>query len=232
MALDSYETMHMREMLMVAAMDVTRFLESQGHLAIPMQITHYRVHPYKDIPGCWTRDFDHTVCAIAAGLGELGLHGVPITAEYGTRQMFISVVTEAPLPADAMYNGPALCDRCMACAEHCHMQAFDAGSIDDVSVGERTFGVMKKDIWRCMWSKRFMLNAEAGPKLSGLDVTIDPPENRPITEADVQSALSDKGRRGGMQTWYSYADRACERVCVPPHLRPAEKEAQPCQTRH
>ena len=40
-----------------------------------------------------------------------------------------------------------------------------------------------------------------------------------ITEADVQKAQGEKGRRGGMQTWYMYADRACERHCVPPHLR-------------
>jgi len=225
MSLDSYETMHMREMLMVAAMDVTRFLESQGFLAIPMQITHYRVQPYKDIPDAWTRDFDHSVCAVAAGLGELGLHGVPITPQYGTRQMFISVVTEAPLDPDPMYAGAPLCDRCMACAEQCHMQAFDPQRLRDVTVGDRVFPVMHKDVWRCMWSRRFMLNAEAGPRLSGLDVTIEPPEDHPITEADVQAALSEKGRQGGMQTWYTYADRACERVCVPPHLRPASAPA-------
>lgn len=227
MSLDSYESMHMRDMLMVAAMDVTRFLESRGFLAIPMQITHFRVHPYKDIPDSWTRDFDHAVCAVAAGLGELGLHGVPITPRYGTRQMFISVVTEAPLAADPLYRGEPLCDGCMACATHCHMQAFDPAKRHEVAIGDRTFAVLDKDVWRCMWSRRFMLNAEAGPKLGGLDVTVDPPSDRPITEADVQAALGEKGRKGGLQTWYTYADRACERVCVPPHLRAAPRPAVP-----
>jgi hypothetical protein len=63
-----------------------------------------------------------------------------------------------------------------------------------------------------------MLNAEAGPKLSGMNVTIEPPAGK-ITEADVHKAQDEKGRRGGMQTWYMYADRACERHCLPPHLR-------------
>lgn len=221
MSLDSYEKKHMQEILMVAAMDVTRYLEKAGFLAIPMQITHYRVHPYKDIEESWTQDFDHKIAAVAAGLGELGIHGEPITPEYGTRQMFISVVTDAPIAADPMYKGPALCDKCMKCVEACRMNALSNTETKDISIGKITFPVAKKDIWRCMWSKRFMLNAEAGPNLSGMDVTIDPPE-RQITEADVQAAQALKGEKGGMQTWYIYADRACERICIPPHKRDEE----------
>ena len=221
MSLDSYENAHMREMLMVAAMDVTRYLEKCGFLAIPMQISHYRVQPYKDIEESWTQDFDHKVAAVAAGLGELGVHGEPITHEYGTRQMFISVVTDAPIQPDDMYDGPALCDKCMKCVETCHMKALNGDRLKDVSIGGRVFQVAEKDIWRCMWSKRFMLNAEAGPKLCGMNVTIDPPEGQ-ITEADVQKAQAEKGEKGGMQTWYMYADRACERNCIPPHKRDDE----------
>ena len=219
MSLDAYENRHMVEELMVAAMDVTRYLEKVGALAIPMQITHYRVHAYKDIPGDWRRDFDHVVAAAAAGLGEIGLNGVLITPQYGTRQMIISVVTDAPLETDAMYDGPALCDECGRCVETCHMKALDPAERQTVKVGGRSFLVAAKDVWRCMWSKRFMLNAEAGPNLSGMNVTVDPPEGRPITEADVQNAQRIKGEKGGMQTWYMYADRACERNCIPPHLR-------------
>ncbi len=218
MSLDGYENFTMKHAVMMAAMDVTRYLESRGHLAIPMQMEHMRVRPYKDIPTEWTPDFDNNVAAVAAGLGELGVQGVPITHEYGTRQMFTSVVTDAPLEPDPMYSGAALCDRCMKCVETCHMKALDGEDIREVKIGGRAFGVAAKDIWRCLWSKRFMLNAEAGPKKHGLDVTIDPPEGR-ITEEDVQKASAEKGRRGGMQTWYTYADRACERNCVPPHMR-------------
>jgi len=221
MSLDSYENRHMREMLMVAAMDVTRFVEKAGYLAIPMQISHYRVQPYKDIEEPWTQDFDNKVAAVAAGLGELGIHGEPITPEYGTRQMFISVVTDAPFEPDTMYEGAALCDKCMECVAACRMKALDGGALRDAVIGEKTFPVAEKDIWRCMWSKRFMLDAGAGPELSGMSVTIDPPEGE-ITEADVRAAQAKKGEMGGMQTWYMYADRACERVCIPPHKRDEE----------
>ena len=83
---------------------------------------------------------------------------------------------------------------------------------------ERVFQVCERDWWRCMWSQRFHLNAEMGPKLHGLDVTVDPPDGK-ITDADVKHALQVKGEQGGLQTWYTYAMRECERACVPPHLR-------------
>ena len=40
-----------------------------------------------------------------------------------------------------------------------------------------------------------------------------------ITDADVKEALRIKGEQGGLQTWYTYAMRECERACIPPHLR-------------
>jgi hypothetical protein len=40
-----------------------------------------------------------------------------------------------------------------------------------------------------------------------------------VTEAAIQKGLSEKGAKGGLQTWYTYASRACERECIPPHLR-------------
>lgn len=221
MSLDSYGNHHMVQMLMIAAMDVTRYLEKRGHLAIPMQRSHYRVHPYKDIPGSWTPDFDHAVAAVAAGLGEIGLHGEVITPEYGTRQMFISVVTDAEVEADPMYAGPPLCDKCMACVRTCHMQALDGEDLREVTVGGRAFELAARDIWRCMWSRRFHLNADAGPNLSGQTVTVAPPDGQ-ITERDVQEAQRIKGEQAGMQTWYTYADRACERNCLPPHHRDRE----------
>jgi len=41
--------------------------------------------------------FNHMAVAVAAGLGKLGVCGVVLTPEFGPRQRWISVVTEAPL---------------------------------------------------------------------------------------------------------------------------------------
>jgi len=218
MSMDMYENNAMETALLQAAMDVARTLEDFGFNAVPMTTSMYRVQPYKDIKECWTQDFRNDIAAVAAGHGELGFNGVVITPKYGTRQMFTSIVTDAPIEADKMYEGPSLCDKCMKCVNACKMAAISAKDFDKVVVGDRNYYVAKKDIWRCMWSKKFMLNAEMGPKLHGMNVTIEPPKDE-IKEEDVQKALSEKGRKGGLQTWYTYSMRECERECVPPHLR-------------
>ncbi|MCX7005227.1 MAG: hypothetical protein NTV22_18415 [bacterium] len=218
MAMDSFDSNVMPATLMAAALDLARVLEDNGHAAVPIAVNMYRVHPYKDIDECWSPDFRNEVAAVAAGHGEIGLHGVVITPRFGTRQMFTSVVTDAVLAPDPMYAGAPLCDNCRKCLGACRMHALDDTATDTVVVGPRTFTIARKDRWRCMWSRKFMLNAEMGPKLHGLDVTIAPPDGA-ITDTDVQSALAEKGRRGGLQTWYTYAMRECERECVPPHLR-------------
>jgi ferredoxin len=218
MSMEMYENNAMETALLQAAMDVVRKIEDFGYRGIPITTKMYRVQPYKDIEGCWTQDFRNDVAAVAAGHGEIGINGVVITPKYGTRQMFTSVVTDAPIETDKMYEGSALCDKCMKCISACKMNALDSKNYGEVVVGERKFPVAKKDIWRCMWSKKFMLNAEMGPKLHGLNVTIEPPKGE-ITEDDVRKALSEKGQKGGLQTWYTYSMRECERECVPPHLR-------------
>ena len=218
MSMDMYENKAMETALLTAAMDVSRKLEDFGYKAISITTKMFRVQPYKDISECWTQDFRNDVAAVAAGHGEIGINGVVITHKYGTRQIFTSVVTNAPIEADPMYEGPALCDKCLKCVKACLMKAIDSNNLDEVQVGEKKFPVAKKDRWRCMWSKKFMLNAEMGPKLHGMNVSIEAPKGQ-ITEEDVKNALSEKGQKGGLQTWYTYAMRECERECVPPHLR-------------
>ena len=221
MSMSMTDGMGMRTQVYLAALDVTRVLEDHGYEAIPMTMDAYRVQPYKDIPDAWHTPFDNHVAAVAAGLGELGLHGVLITPQYGTRQQYTAIVTNAPLPADEMYRGAVLCDKCGACFKACLMHAFDERAVERVAIGSRVFSVAKRDWWRCMWSQKYNLNAEMGPKLHGMEVTVEPPAGA-ITEADIKEALRIKGEKGGLQTWYTYAMRECERACVPPHLRNAE----------
>jgi epoxyqueuosine reductase QueG len=218
MSMSMADSMGLRTQVCLAALDVSRVIEDHGFAVIPMPIDAYRVHPYKDIPDAWHTPFDNDVAAAAAGLGELGLHGKLITPQFGTRQQYTSVVTDAPLEPDPLYEGPALCDRCGACTRACLMHAFKEDAVRDVAIGTRVFQVCQRDWWRCMWSQRFHLNADMGPKFHGMDVTVDPPDSA-ITDADVKQALQVKGEKGGLQTWYTYAMRECERACVPPHLR-------------
>ena len=69
----------------------------------------------------------HRAAAVAAGLGEIGWNGLFLSAEFGPRQRVVSVVTDVELEPTPMYDGPPLCDRCMACVEDCPTDAFRKG---------------------------------------------------------------------------------------------------------
>ncbi|RLE07072.1 hypothetical protein DRJ00_08760, partial [Candidatus Aerophobetes bacterium] len=99
---------------------IAKFLEKNGYIALPIPVTNlWRYRPYKDLRISFAPDLAHRYAAVAAGLGEIGWNGLFLSPEYGPRQRVSSVITNAPLKPDPMYNGPALCDRCMECVKAC-----------------------------------------------------------------------------------------------------------------
>jgi ferredoxin len=155
-------------LLYKAAWRLARALEDAGHQAIPMCVSgKWSIHPHKGIETDWMADFSNRHAAVAAGLGELGLHGLCITPQFGTRQRFISVITSAPLQPDPMYSGPALCDGCDACLKMCPMKAIASTVKETVDFGERQFTYYRIDHWRCGGSEQADMTREDGPKYDG-----------------------------------------------------------------
>ena len=66
------------------------------------------------------------IAGYLAGLGEIGYSKVFLTPQFGPRQRLGVVLTEAELEPDPIYNGPKLCNRCMACVRECPGQAISA----------------------------------------------------------------------------------------------------------
>ncbi len=66
----------------------------------------------------------HRMLGQAAGLGHLGRSTLLVHPRYGARMRYVSVLTDAPLPADAPREGG--CGDCRACLEAC-----PAGAIQD-----------------------------------------------------------------------------------------------------
>lgn len=66
------------------------------------------------------------IAAYLAGLGEIGYSKVFLTPEFGPRQRIGIVLTEAELEPDPIYDGPKLCNRCLACVKECPGQAISA----------------------------------------------------------------------------------------------------------
>jgi ferredoxin len=59
------------------------------------------------------------IAAYLCGLGEIGYSKMLLTPKFGPRQRVGIVLTELELEPDPIYNGPKLCNRCMACVRDC-----------------------------------------------------------------------------------------------------------------
>lgn len=83
--------------------------------------------------------------AVAAGLGELGHHGLLVTREFGSRVRLSAVTTNMPLPLDSperiVSNGLGdFCTRCGKCAASCPASAIESGTVNH----EACFSMWKK----------------------------------------------------------------------------------------
>ena len=59
------------------------------------------------------------IAAYLAGLGEIGYSKMLLTPEFGPRVRIGVVLTEMELEPDPIYDGPKLCNKCMACVRAC-----------------------------------------------------------------------------------------------------------------
>ena len=183
---------------------LARFLEERSYDAYPLPGTGYWRHrPYKEIESPHTADFSHRHAAIAAGFGEFGWHSLLMTPEYGPRQRVSSVITNAPLIPDMLYEGPPLCDMCMECVRACPADSFYKELIPPgvsiVHIENRTYKYAKKNLWRCIWAEQY-----------GLDLSKIP------DKVDEQTILEYCNKP---EMWRGGEFGNCLRYCMAPHLR-------------
>jgi epoxyqueuosine reductase len=112
---------------------VGQYLLSQGHQTMIFPTTG--VHP--SVSGITERQaweenskfrytygpFSHRHAATRAGLGEFGYNNLVLTREFGARQRFNSIITDADLIPDPLITEPiCLRDKCKLCLKACIMQ--------------------------------------------------------------------------------------------------------------
>jgi len=183
--------------LVFIVQDVTQFLEEQGYPAYPVSPLGSQARLMPDGRRSLLADFSNRHAAVAAGLGEFGWLSIVLTPEYGPRQRFASVIAEAPLEADPMYDSPPLCAECMAkhpvhpCAAACPVDAISREETDrPCPIGERTFNYARVDHWRCHWCEVEGLVKEGGAMYSGYTTDVPPPPV--VTPEAVLEALEKR----------------------------------------
>lgn len=77
--------------------------------------------------------FSHRHAATRAGLGEFGYNNVVLTPQFGPRQRFNSIVTDADLVPDPLIDEPiCLRDKCQLCLKACIMSCITLRDDTDV----------------------------------------------------------------------------------------------------
>ena len=178
------------------------WLEQQGHQAMPIASSNiWRYTEYKDLTAVFAPDVSHIYMAVVAGLADLGFNGLALSPQYGARNRFISVFTDAVLASDPLIPPGTVCDRCMLCRQHCPTQALEKELAGEkvLRIAPYEYRFPNKNLWRCAWGEHF-------------DLDLDLPIPEHVTEAVILEHTRRHGVRGGEMG-------QCLKFCVPQPLR-------------
>ena len=184
------------------AFRIARYLDSLGYEAIPIAASNiWRYRPFGELTATFAPDMSHIYAATCAGLGQLGWHGLTMSPEYGPRNRFISVITNAPLCATPLYDETKLCDMCGECITHCPTDAYrkECNGVKTIEVEDKVFRFANKNLWRCAWAEHF-----------DLDLDLEIPDV--VDEKVILENIDKYGMRGGEMG-------CCVKYCLPKHLR-------------
>jgi epoxyqueuosine reductase QueG len=183
---------------------MSRFLEDLGYQAIPITASNiWRYREYKNLKSVFSPDMSHIYAAVAAGLAEMGYSGLALTPEYGPRNRFVSIITDAPLDPTPLLPGNTLCDHCKMCVKFCENCGGALGheikGMTALEIEGHRYEFADKNLWRCSWAEHFGLNAEL-------------PKPEKVDETAILENMEKYGRRCG-------TIGSCLKYCLPKHLR-------------
>ena len=146
----------------MTVINLSKFIEDQGYEAIPMghqsdwrAITndgHLRpnfsrpVAPGKPHPDIMVH---LRIAAYLCGLGEIGFSKMFLSPQFGPRCRIGIVLTDVELEPDEIYDGPQLCNRCMACVKACPGQCFNPDKTIKVNLAGHEVEWADVDVNKC-----------------------------------------------------------------------------------
>ncbi len=156
--------------------NMTRHLENAGYETIPMLNTgggeaissvtgNFRSgwsrpvregKPYPDVL------VSFRLAAYMAGLGEIGWSKLLLTPEFGPRQRFALLLTDAELEPDPIYEGK-ICDRCKQCVKYCTGRAISRNESTKLKVAGHELEFCKFDPLACEKGIQGGLEGELNP---------------------------------------------------------------------
>ena len=139
-------------MLAITTIALATFLEDQRWEAVPIQDLPPQVPPSGVAvkPGLPPPNvmLDVREAAVRAGLGEFGWCGEVLTPQFGPRQRFQLILTDAILTPTPLC-ATAVCDRCGQCAKTCPLGAIPTDRGSKVSICGKEMAVAEVDYSLC-----------------------------------------------------------------------------------
>ena len=140
------------EFLSIACYGLVNTLEDHGWEAVPvfpnpseLSPTGISVGDGRPAPNVFP-DFDYA--AVACGLCEIGINGLPLSEKYGSRQRFHMIITDAELPSTPIMT-ESVCNGCMECAKSCPLGAISTTEFDEIEICGKVMKVAKIDYEKC-----------------------------------------------------------------------------------
>ncbi len=183
------------------------YLEDLGYNAIPIVSSNiWRYNQYKDLNAIFAPDVSHIYMAVVAGLADMGFNGLALTPEYGARNRFVTVITDADIEPDPLIPPGTVCDNCMLCRKFCPTNALSKEIDGDkvLIIEDNEYRFPNKNLWRCSWGEHF-----------DLEVFLDIPEK--VNEKNILEYIEKYGIRKGEMG-------QCLKFCLPANLRTWERE--------
>ncbi|MEN6643695.1 MAG: hypothetical protein ABFE08_14745 [Armatimonadia bacterium] len=140
------------EFVAMTTFDVVSYIEDNGWEATPLFPFPTEAHPQgvsvregQVAPNVYP-DFDYA--AVAAGLGEIGYCRIFLSPEFGPRQRFQIILTDAPLEADPLLE-KQLCGLCGQCVSVCPLNAGDPSQEEVINIAGKEMTVCAIDYSKC-----------------------------------------------------------------------------------
>jgi hypothetical protein len=142
--------------------NLTRWLEDHGYETVPM-LNSNGGEAINTVTGKFREGWSRPVregnpypdvlvhfrlAAYMAGLGEIGWSKVFLTPEFGPRQRFVILLTDAELEPDPIFEGK-ICDACKQCVRHCVGKAISMNESVKVTVAGHEIEWGKLDEMAC-----------------------------------------------------------------------------------